>query len=625
MTNSRSTVSRNRCLAISIAFALVAVMAFGRSAFAGPRKRVVVLEFRGPNANKFHADVVKILRVRHTVVSVEKWESAAEDEGATKVNSKNVKKIARKLNVDGVIVGEVERRRERFILRLKVREGRTGDYMQANPIEVTSSDDRLDNKATRDLKDELLDTVDTLDVAVTKGGGGDDDEDDDKRKRRDDDDEDEDEDEDDDRGKSKGKDKGKGKSKGDDEEEEEDTRGGSKSRFGKDDEEDEESDDRGRDRVKAKGTNGNSKGTNGKSKSKGSDDEEDVFVDEEELGGTRGKSSGDKGRMAKGGGDDDDEDRDRGGDDEGEDRDRDDGDDEDDRDRTASADDEDDGAGDADVSDRADDEEDVDDGADLSSPAMRAVDAVIGLSVSARRLGFTYSSNLMDDSRPLGYRGAPVAGVYFDADIFPLALSRKNRSMTRHIGVNVLADRVISMKTRVADMAGATTELETAQRRYGAGVVLRYPLGASALLGARVRYSRLTFEIDKAAAPSGVTVDVPNVKYGMVEPALGFTYLATPKIAIGVEAAFLLTLTTGEIGDSTQYGGATVTGIDGELHGDYMITSKIFARAAFKLMTLGYKFKGTGDLIDRNGDGEADVFGARDSFFGMTATLGYVF
>jgi ABC-type glutathione transport system ATPase component len=60
---------------------------------------------------------------------------------------------------------------------------------------------------------------------------------------------------------------------------------------------------------------------------------------------------------------------------------------------------------------------------------------------------------------------------------------------------------------------------------------------------------------------------------------------------------------------------------------DVMITHGVFLRAAFRYETIGYTFKGTGAL-GKGRDGEPmglDVPGARDSYIGGMATVGYVY
>ena len=38
-----------------------------------------LLDFSGPKAEKFHADVVKLVKKSHSVISVDKWNEAAEE------------------------------------------------------------------------------------------------------------------------------------------------------------------------------------------------------------------------------------------------------------------------------------------------------------------------------------------------------------------------------------------------------------------------------------------------------------------------------------------------------------------------------------------------------------------
>ena len=56
-----------------------------------------------------------------------------------------------------------------------------------------------------------------------------------------------------------------------------------------------------------------------------------------------------------------------------------------------------------------------------------------------------------------------------------------------------------------------------------------------------------------------------------------------------------------------------------------MVTKNIFARVSFRYETIGFKFKGdpTSQTNIRDTDPEQDVNGARDNYFGGTATVGY--
>ena len=171
MTSSISSISRSRFwLAIA---ALVIVMTASSLASAGSRKRVVVLDFDGPKAEKFHDDIVKLLKKSHTVVATDKWNGTADELDAAKVTEKNVKKVAKKLKIDDIVTGKIEKRRDKYIIRLKLRAGTSGELV-GNTIDTKADGPRLDGKAQSDLKDELIGQIDNLEA--NHGGGGDDDE-----------------------------------------------------------------------------------------------------------------------------------------------------------------------------------------------------------------------------------------------------------------------------------------------------------------------------------------------------------------------------------------------------------------------------------------------------------------
>ena len=223
MKSSRSIASASRS-ALAVVAALVALLALAWPGVAHARKRLVVLEFTGPKAEEFQADLEKILKKRHSLVPQAKWDAAADDLGATKLTDANVKRIAGKLNVDGVIVGKSEKRGSRYYLHLKLRAGASGKVL-AEP-EVIERSGGLGPDGRDTIDESLLPVIDDL----PRLGGGDDD----------DEDADDDADDDDDRG-SRGKGKGKptGKGKGKPTDDDDDDRGA-----GRDDDED---DDRGRD------------------------------------------------------------------------------------------------------------------------------------------------------------------------------------------------------------------------------------------------------------------------------------------------------------------------------------------------------------------------------------------
>src|SRR4051812_35826176 len=162
MTNSRSKASRSKLLAI------VLLVAWAGIAEAGGRKRVVVLELDGPKSDEFHERLEKLIRKNHTVVPIKKWNSTAEALNADTLNEKNVKKIAHKLKIDAIVTGRIEKRRDEYILRLRLREGKTGETY-GSMIDTKAEGPEIDGKARRDLNDELIDQIANIETNHSSG------------------------------------------------------------------------------------------------------------------------------------------------------------------------------------------------------------------------------------------------------------------------------------------------------------------------------------------------------------------------------------------------------------------------------------------------------------------------
>ncbi|MGE0550262.1 MAG: hypothetical protein AB7O24_18985 [Kofleriaceae bacterium] len=175
MTSSRSRASTNRALGVALALAtLIGLLVVGPgSAYAG-RKRVVVLEFEGPAAAKFHKDVVKLIKKSHTVVPTDKWLSTADKLNVSGVTDKNVKKVAAKLKVDAVVQGRIEKRRNKYLIHLKLRSGKLGAVV-GSQIDTKANGAKIDGKAAKEIRSELVEAI--ADISSAKPRGGDDEED----------------------------------------------------------------------------------------------------------------------------------------------------------------------------------------------------------------------------------------------------------------------------------------------------------------------------------------------------------------------------------------------------------------------------------------------------------------
>ncbi len=567
----------------SLSSALIVLCLLAVPAWAG--RKIVVLEFEGDKAEKFRDDVEDAISKSAKIVSLDKWLDKADDLDATKVNAKNIKKVARKLKVDGVVMGEVEKRGQRYYIHLKLREGLSGEYTAE--VEIVVRSPKLGKDGAAVIKEELIPAIKEL-VSIA----GDDDEDD----------EDADEDEEEDQPKKK-KAKKKAKKVEDDE-----------------DEEDDEDDDRAARRKK---------GFGGGNDDEDADDEEDDEEDEPKA--KKKKAKVEKKKKAKvekkkkkkakpepEPEDDEDEDADAEAfEDEG------DEDDEDDEDRVAEGDDDDDDD-ELDVR-RGDDDDDDDDELEAGDPRQRALDLSAGMSVTARRLGFT----TINGAGPVqGYRGNPVAGAVISGNVFPLAFNKKNKSLTKDFGLTFLFDRVvkISSKIKYDDMGmEETAVLGTVQQRFSFGAVFRYLIGDKASITASVRFNKMKFVIDKDAAPTGVVVQIPNVDYTFIDPGLAVKYIAAPKVVIDAAASVGLVLDTGEMQQADQFGTSKVLGIDFSGGVGYQLTDKFTLRGEVRATTFGFSFSGNGAMNDLDGDGTGDVPSGRDTYFGAMAGAGYIF
>ncbi|MCW5806144.1 MAG: hypothetical protein KIT31_27515 [Deltaproteobacteria bacterium] len=569
--------------------ALVVLFASTGSASAG-RRRVVVLDFEGDKAEKFHDAVVKVIKKTHTVVATDKWNGEAESMSAEKVNDKNVKKVAKKLKVDGVVEGKVEKRRDEYIIRIKLRSGTTGEVVK--PVNTKAENTKLDGDASDSIKDELVAAISELE-SNRDGSGDDDDEKVAKKKpaKADDDDD------------KPAKKTGFGRKKDDDDEKV------AKKKPAKSDDDDKpakkkpaKSDDDEK-VAKKKPAKSDDDDKPAKKKPAKSDDDDEKVAKKKPA-----KSDDDRPAKKKPAKSDDDDEK------------------------VAKKDDDDNGgkkkkgkkvasAEDGEVSSGVEVGKKMD--SDLAlSPGERAIEVVVGASFNARRLSFNADADLgptaMGSGRPPSYKGLPVTGAFLDLTVFPLAITHSNEGMLKNIGINVMSDKVLIIKSK--DAAGKT--LDTSMGRYAFGAAFRYPLGKGAtapLVGGKLRYGRQNFTIAGNA-------DVPNVNYTIVDPSVFFKYPVSAKLALNAEVGYMVISNAGAIQRMDQYGDSSVNGLETEVGFDYVFAKQLFARASFRFETIGHQFKGAGAMTTgRDTDADVDVYSARDTYFGGVISVGLTY
>jgi hypothetical protein len=654
MTNSRSRSSRSRSWgALVVAFALTGVVSVAHA----ERKRVVVLEFVGPKGERFHDELVKLLRKTHTVVSTNQWNGTAEQLDAATMLDKDVRRVAKKLKVDAIVEGKIEKRRDAFLIHLKLREGKTGEVVRAS-IATKSDGPRIDARAQRDLRDELVGAID--EVEQNRSGSVDDD--DARGKRRVAKAEDDADDEDDRPVKKRGKKtderaakKRVSKAEADAAADDEDDRPAKKPAKRTDAADDDEpapankSKKAGDDRAgrkaatkvanrtdedsadklppkKAKGDDRAGKKVAARVANNAEDDEDKLPAKKPAKADARGFSKrpdDERGsdrvdtRTAKQGDDErallkpktDDAAEKSGGD-------------------AAGADGEPGhSAAETKVASSDDDgtrvEADIEPAGGLGaaaarSPGQRALELVAGASMTVRKMSFDVRPDL--EQRPASYKGGRAAGAIVDATFYPLALGHRRSGILKDFGLTVMYDRVLKVSSR-SQLTGMT--FDTKETRLGAGLVFRHAFGTKAtapvVLGS-FAYSSQLFRI-------AADLDTPNVKYTMFEPGVGVRIPVTANLIAGLDARFMAITSAGQIQEPAQYGTARVLGLEGALAIDYLFGRGLFARAALRYETIGYTFKGNG-LMTSSRDGVAstqDVTGARDNYLGGLATVGYVY
>ncbi|HMG55134.1 MAG TPA: hypothetical protein VK601_16675 [Kofleriaceae bacterium] len=581
------------------------------------RKRVVVLDFEGPKGDKFHEDLVRLIKKTHTVVPTDKWNGAAEQLAAAAVSDKNVKKVAHKLKIDAIVEGRIEKRRDEFIIRLKLRAGRSGELI-GDSIDTKAEGPRIDGRAQRDLKDELVGAIDNVESNHASGEADDDEPLAKKTKKVEADDEAEDkpaakkakkvEADDEDRLTAK---KSK-KAEADDEDRP------AKSGFSKhfDDERGGDKVDRKGKKVVAKAEDEDKPPPRKPAKADKAEDEDklpprkpaavkaededkpapkkpavvvkaDKAEDEDKLPPKKpavakaAKAEDGKRAKAK---------------------------------KVASRDD-DDASTEVDASERSTPL----DAATRVSPGERAVDATLGMSITMRRMTFKIDPLLR--ATPPGYKGIPVAGAMVDATVYPLAVFHKRHDIYKDIGLEILYDRVFKLSSRDPQ---TMMVYPTEEARYLVAPTIRHAFGSSAIaptVYGSIGYMGQRFNI------LGM-VDIPDVKYAIVTPGAGAKLpLLTPKATLGVDGRIYAIRDTGAIQAPNQYGGAVVFGYEASASLEYRFMPNLFARAAVRYEKISFDFAGTGfQSTSRDGNAMSqDVTAGTDTYFGGSVIVGVAY
>ena len=158
MTSSRSKTSKSKLAGARWSCSLVA----WASRTPAARKRIVVLDFEGPKAEKFHDDVVKLLK-KTTTRSSRPRSGTARPRSSTPARSprRTSRRSRRSSRSTASSCGKIEKDGDEYTLKLKLRAGKSGEIV-GDEIEIKADGPSSTGKARRKVKEGLLPGVDRL-------------------------------------------------------------------------------------------------------------------------------------------------------------------------------------------------------------------------------------------------------------------------------------------------------------------------------------------------------------------------------------------------------------------------------------------------------------------------------
>lgn len=151
--------SRLKNKTLLLAAACLFCAATAGDAFAD--KRVVILDFDGRGSNRIKNQVGRIIAQQHEAISGRRYVRAARRMNARRPTPRNVRRVCARVGVDGIVSGEVQRRRRRYVLKLRLRSGESGEFVKTITVRLGRKP-RLSAKNRRRIRRQLLRAVDNL-------------------------------------------------------------------------------------------------------------------------------------------------------------------------------------------------------------------------------------------------------------------------------------------------------------------------------------------------------------------------------------------------------------------------------------------------------------------------------
>jgi hypothetical protein len=150
--------SANRFLAACIA--AVFVLAAGADV-ASAKNSVVVLKFSGPRGRSLQKGVEALVKKKAKLVPESKFKRQQKRLRARKINQRDVAKVAQSMELHGVIIGKVSRKRGRYRLRVTLRAGADGAIVEDVTVNLGRKP-RLTARAKKDIRRKIVGAIPDL-------------------------------------------------------------------------------------------------------------------------------------------------------------------------------------------------------------------------------------------------------------------------------------------------------------------------------------------------------------------------------------------------------------------------------------------------------------------------------
>ena len=223
-------------------------------------------------------------------------------------------------------------------------------------------------------------------------------------------------------------------------------------------------------------------------------------------------------------------------------------------------------------------------------------EAALGLSATARRLGFSQEPGLASAS----LSSNPAPGLRFEAEAATIG--------EPGIALAVFIDRSIGAEVAMGGSSGI--QLPLSQNQWGLALRGRMRYRKRWVPTISLGYNEIKYEVD--LRPPDLLI--PDARYAFLDIGAGVR-AELGAVSLFGGARYLHAMATSGITDVMSFGAASTRGLAGDLGADLEVTRRILLRAGVRYLRFAHAFDGSGDLaVALDGDVDQDVSGAIDSF-----------